>query len=539
MKNKKYKRKLSLRIKLLVGLLLAVVLIVCAITVSVARFYRIRMEDYYKKMAGEIANYFTQEISADVINKYYSTLEKDEAYDGIHRQMNHMLKECDMESLYIIVPDGENDYTFVFDATEYDSPDYFDLGSRDVYYGNAKEMLENVWNGGESVGSVSNSKEFGYLVSVARTIKDADGNPVAAIIADISVEMINDHIRSLVTGSVLIASLLAVITMVLYYIYTWKIVISPIRRLEKATSEFPFSEDENGNLQVTKERHRSGDEIGSLFKSVVEMEQSIVSFMTNLRTVTAERERIGAELNVATQIQSSYLPSIFPPYPDRKEFDIYAMMHPAKEVGGDFYDFFFIDDNHLCLVIADVSGKGVGAAMFMMISKTFINGHAHIDMSPAKILAEVNDRLCENNTAEMFVTVWLGVLDIRTGIITAANGGHEYPFIQKAGGEYELFKDKHGLALGAYPGVKYTEYEIQLNKGDAIFVYTDGVAEATNANNELFETGRALASLNSQPDANVETTIDNVKKGIDEFVQDAPQFDDITMMTLRYYGMED
>lgn len=284
---------------------------------------------------------------------------------------------------------------------------------------------------------------------------------------------------------------------------------------------------------------KSGDEIELLANKFELALTKVKEYMENLAKVEAERQRIGAELNVATQIQASYLPNIFPPFPDRKEFDIYASMTPAKEVGGDFYDFFFIDHNHLGLVIADVSGKGVGAALFMMISKTFLNGQAHIDSSPAKILYEVNNRLCENNSAEMFVTVWLGIIDLKTGKITASNGGHEYPFIQRAGGNYEIFKDKHGLALGAYPDVKYTEYEISLNEGDAIFVYTDGVAEATDAQNELFGTDRTCAALNSDPNADMQETISNVKAGIDEFVKDAPQFDDITMLALRYFGSEE
>ena len=282
----------------------------------------------------------------------------------------------------------------------------------------------------------------------------------------------------------------------------------------------------------------SGDEIellGNKFEMAI---RKVKEYMEHLAAAEAERQRIGAELNVATEIQASYLPSLFPPFPDRHEFDIYATMCPAKEVGGDFYDFFFIDHDHLALVIADVSGKGVGAAMFMMISKTFINGQAHMNMSPAAILSEVNDRLCENNSAEMFVTVWLGILDVKTGKIVASNGGHEYPFICRAGGQYELLKDKHGMALGAYPEMKYSEYEITLNKGDVIFVYTDGVAEATDANNELFGTDRALETLNKNPEADMHDTVVNEKAGIDEFVKEAPQFDDITMMALRYFGDE-
>ena len=310
---------------------------------------------------------------------------------------------------------------------------------------------------------------------------------------------------------------------------------SMLRPLKQLTDEITNIDEEKVEFHSSV---KSGDEIELLGNKFETAFTKLKEYMINMAAIESERQRIGTELSVATEIQASYLPSLFPAFPERKEFDLFATMEPAKEVGGDFYDFFMIDDKHLCLVIADVSGKGVGAAMFMMISKTFLNGQAHFGTSPASILEDVNNRLCENNTAEMFVTVWMGVFDFTTGILKASNGGHEYPFIQRAGGNYEIYKDKHGLALGAYPGVKYTEYEIQLNKGDAIFVYTDGVAEATNAENELFGTQRALAALNKDPDAEMKTAVLNVKEGIDDFVQDAPQFDDITMLCLRYFGSE-
>lgn len=532
-------KNLKLRTKLFLGLLLTYILIIASVTICIVSIYRSRMEKYYTELARNIDKIFADEITSEDIDRYMSTREKDERFEYIHRRMNDAIKEFNLASLYVLVPIDEESYTYVIDGTDYDDEEYCDLGTVDKCYGEfAKNSMNTVWSGGVDESSVSNSEEYGYLVSVGSLIKDKEGNPSAAVVTDIYIDMVNLEIRNIVFSTISIASLVALLTMVCYFVYIRMFVIVPILKLEHAASEFPQSEDEEGNLQVTEERYESGDEIGTLFKSVVEMEKSIVTFMHNLKTVTAERERIGAELNVATEIQASYLPSIFPPFPDRKEFDIYASMYPAKEVGGDFYDFFLIDHDHLGLVIADVSGKGVGAAMFMMISKTFLNGQAHFDLSPAKILSEVNNRLCENNTAEMFVTVWLGILDLRTGLITASNGGHEYPFVQRAGGKYELYKDKHGLALGAYPGVKYSEYEIQLNKGDAIFVYTDGVAEATNAENELFGTDRALEVLNRKPDRGMSLAISNLMAGIDAFVKNAPQFDDITMLALRYLGDE-
>ena len=245
-----------------------------------------------------------------------------------------------------------------------------------------------------------------------------------------------------------------------------------------------------------------------------------------------------AELNMATVIQAGLLPSIFPAFPERPEFDIYASMDPAKEVGGDFYDFFMIDDDHLGLVIADVSGKGVPAALFMMSSKILINDHALMGGTPAEILTRVNQQIKAANKARMFVTVWLGILEISTGKLTTANAGHEYPMIH-SDGKYELFKDKHGIAIGAIPKAKYVDQEIFLKRGDSIFVYTDGVAEATDTNNELFGTDRTLEALNAMPEgASQEEILKGVRAAVDAFIKEAPQFDDLTMLGLKYYGPE-
>ena len=246
-----------------------------------------------------------------------------------------------------------------------------------------------------------------------------------------------------------------------------------------------------------------------------------------------EKERIGAELHVATQIQASMLPCIFPAFPNRKEFDIYATMQPAREVGGDFYDFFLVDDDHLALVMADVSGKGVPAALFMVIAKTLLKNATQSGLSPKSVLEKVNDQLCENNEAEMFVTVWLGLYEISTGKLTAANAGHEYPALRRGDGEFTLLQDQHGFVLAGMEHIPYKEYELRLNKGDTLFVYTDGVAEATDEANALYGTGRMLRALNQAPDGAPQRLLQAVKADIDRFVGEAPQFDDITMLCLK------
>ena len=247
-----------------------------------------------------------------------------------------------------------------------------------------------------------------------------------------------------------------------------------------------------------------------------------------------EASRMNTELSMATRIQADMLPSIFPAFPERPEFDVFASMNPAKEVGGDFYDFFLIDADHLGLVIADVSGKGVPAALFMMASKILIQNYAMMKRNPKEALEAANHQICQSNREDMFVTVWLGILDLQSGLLTAANAGHEYPVLKMPDGKFELYKDRHGLVIGAMDGLKYKEYEIQLEKGSMVFLYTDGVAEATNAENELFGTDRLLEALNGSDIETPESALESVDRAVNEFVKEAPQFDDLTMLCIRY-----
>ena len=311
-----------------------------------------------------------------------------------------------------------------------------------------------------------------------------------------------------------------------------KRIVRPLNRITNRIAELS-----EGDLEFKMDdAYRTGDEIEVLAESFANISHKTVEYVQEVTRVTAEKERIGTELHMANQIQFSMLPHVFPPFPDRPELDIYASMDPAKEVGGDFYDFFMIDDDHLCLVMADVSGKSVPAALFMMISKVILQSYAKVGQSVSEILNKTNEALCSNNKVEMFVTVWLGILEISTGRMTAANAGHEYPAIKRAGGLFELFRDKHGFIVGGLPKMKYKEYELQLNPGDKLFVYTDGVPEATSADNELFGTERMIDALNTDPNASCEQVLLNVRSAVDGFVKEAEQFDDLTMMCLEYKG---
>ena len=312
-----------------------------------------------------------------------------------------------------------------------------------------------------------------------------------------------------------------------------------IRPLQKVGSNIRDYKDSKDSSEVEKglSTMNSNNEIGGLAEDFTAMAKEIDKYVEELSTVTAEKERITTELTLGRTIQTSMLPHEFPPFPDRKEFDIFATMEPAREVGGDFYDFFMIDDDHLGLVIADVSGKGIPAALFMMASRIIVQSCAMHGESAGAILETTNNTLCANNQAEMFLTAWVGILEISTGRLTAANAGHEYPSVRKAGDFFELHKDEHGFVIGAMEDLKYKEYELQLEPGASIFVYTDGVPEASDPDRALFGTDRMLIALNRDPDAAPEQVLRNVHDDVDRFVRDAEQFDDLTMMCIKYNGI--
>lgn len=381
--------------------------------------------------------------------------------------------------------------------------------------------------------------EFGWLCSAYEPIVASDGHAAALLGVDIDMNNVMKERRQFLISMLLFSGVLMLLSIAVTIFLMRRMATKPLAMLSKATLGFADSKEGYTKEDVINLPIKSKDEIGDLYHEIRSMQGRMVEYLENLTRVTAEKERIGAELNIATQIQADMLPRIFPAFPDRKEFDIYATMTPAKEVGGDFYDFFLIDEDHLGLVMADVSGKGVPAALFMVIAKTLIKNRAQMGGGPGEILQYVNEQLCEGNDAELFVTVWFAILDLKTGKGLAANAGHEHPALRRADGQYELVVYRHSPAVATMEGMRFREHEFELHPGDSLFVYTDGVAEATNAQEELFGTDRMLTALNRDPDAAPETLLRTVRKDIDAFVGDAPQFDDITMLGLHYLGSEE
>ncbi len=322
--------------------------------------------------------------------------------------------------------------------------------------------------------------------------------------------------------------------------FTEQKISQPIEKLAEIVGSYyvgNVSDDERKKmLEDCSVYAKDSTEVGKLARSYISMIEDLETYIENLQSIMSEKERINAELQLASDIQAHMLPCIFPPFPGRTEFDLYALMHPAKEVGGDFYDFFLVNEDKLAIIVADVSGKGVPAALFMVIAKTLIKNYTQMDMDPAEVFTTVNHILCDGNDAGLFVTAWMGVLEIETGKLTYVNAGHNPPLIKKAGGNFEYLRERTGFVLAGMDGIKYRQNSFKLSPGDRIFLYTDGVTESTNEHEELYGEERLQHFLNTHETGHTEEILDALRKDLRDFSNEAPQFDDITMLLLDYKG---
>ena len=357
-------------------------------------------------------------------------------------------------------------------------------------------------------------------------VKNGHDEVTAILCIQRPIRELEDARKSFIFDVAILGFLLAILAAVTTVFYTRKRYIQPILRASEEATRFAKENTKGADL----ENISNFEEIEALGKSINTMETDMVNYMKNLKEVTAKQERFEAELSFAQDIQRSALPSTFPAFPDRKDVDIYASVNPAKEVGGDFYNFFFIDDDHLALVIGDVSDKGVPAALFMMISNLVIAERMHMGGTPSEIMEFANNHLMAYNKSEMFVTVWVGIVEISTGKVVCTNAGHEDPIIYRKGQGYEIFKEKHDLVAGAMRDVKYKDYEFTLNKGDKLFIYTDGLPEATNTETQMFTVDGAVEALNEIQNGSPKETVEYIANKVSFFVGEAPQFDDITLV---------
>lgn len=387
-------------------------------------------------------------------------------------------------------------------------------------------------------GFYSYSTYFGKVWTSGNPIHTNEENDFYVYMtADIPTKIINSRVRAFVIRLVVMSLVLSIGVAAAAVLQLRREVVRPVKEISGLADTFvdnyeKRSETGKSNVFDDVEPGRV-EEMNTLLASMRTMESEMNGYLVDIRKASAEQERIALELGLASKIQTAMLPNKFPPFPDHKEFSIFASMTPAKEVGGDFFDFYLIDEDHLGVVIADVAGKGIPAALLMMVSKIIIKNYALMESSPARILELVNNQLCSNNQVDMFVTAWLGILTMSEGRFVAASAGHEYPFIKKGRGGFEMMKDKHGFVLGGMEDSKYTDYEFTLGEGDTLFIYTDGLPEATDSENEMFGNDRILQHLNAVKEGIPEIIIDHMEKAVKGFVGEAQQFDDLTMLALR------
>ena len=480
-----------------------------------------------------IRDWLAQRIGTHLAEEWNGTAEEflqqgytlEQEYEAVRSWLEEIRDNFNIDSVYLQYDADGVTYNLV-DSNE----DLFWPGSIESRIPEFEEFEDN----GEIPPTYSRS-EYGWLCTVCVPIEDWESGEVICFVgADINMNDIIRDRNSFFLQSGLLVVLLLIVAIALSTIFAGRMA-KPITQLTRAAKSFSGDGSGLSREKLISLNIRSRDEIGELYHEIRSMEERIVDYTEHLTRITAERERAETELRTAAEIQNSMLPEIDRSVSECPEFALAASMNPAKEVGGDFYDFFLIDEDHLALVIADVSDKGVPAALFMMSSKILLNYRIRQGGSPAEILDAVNAELCRNNPTCMFVTVWLGILELSTGRLSCCSAGHEYPFL-RSGGKFALYKDRHGLMIGAREGVRYRDYEIQLEPGDAVFVYTDGVPEVKNAENDFFGLERTEQALNAADGQSADAVLASVRQATDDFKGDARQFDDLTMLCVIYKG---
>ena len=494
----------------------------------------IKFNDTIRRMYNEngymVGDIILSQIDTEEIAGYTKSWQEDAYYPRLVSFLQSVQEASGSAYIYIVVPNTDQTMTYVYDSSGLSIGDMDPISSQfdDVWY---------IYETGEYIDDyfVRHSSKYGYLTSSILPVKTSDGKVCALLFVDTWMQDIESTLLNYILTTVLISAALLVLFCIGFWYFMRRRVIKPLEIIGNDVREFI---DNDAKVSGSLTSINTNDELQELSSSIYQMENDTVSYIDNIKTITAERERIGAELSVAADLQADMLPNKFPAFPEKKEFDIYATMTPAKEVGGDFYDFFLIDDDHLAMVMADVSGKGMPAALFMVTARTLIKNRAMMGdtYSPARILSDVNRELCEDNKAALFVTVALGIIELSTGKGVEANCGHEYPIARRGGGEYEIIKYEHSPALGIMEDIEISDFNFMMAPGDSVFIYTDGVTEAKDPDGERYGMERMVTALNQKAYSSMEELLNAVKDSLADFVKDTDPFDDITMMAVEYKG---
>lgn len=494
------------------------------------------LEQQYNDTAYEIAETARAILNPDKFDQYLSTGSTDEEYENILHRLDLLTDAANVTFIYVAKVD-QSDYrtlTYIYDTVNSGTGfERYPLGytATDLDEKHIHNVIKIMTEGGRATEYLySYSRESGAHTTAAIDVRNSAGEIIAMLCVEKPMTRLENARNAYVMHVVLWSLGATLLFIVVYSLILRRSVIQPVLTVTKEAKRFADDNTSSDNLASIKQK----DELGILARAVGKMEEDIVEYTKNLTAITAEKERVNTELSVAARIQANMLPGIFPAFPEQKEIDIYASMTPAKEVGGDFYDFFMVDERHLAVVMADVSGKGVPAALFMVIGKTLIKDHTQTGKDLGEVFTEVNDLLCESNSEGLFITAFEGVLDLVSGEFRFVNAGHEIPFICKKGGDFKPYKLRAGFVLAGMEGMRYKCGSMRLEVGDKLFQYTDGVTEAANRDNELYGMERLTEILSRYSDLPPADLLPKVKKDIDGFVGEAPQFDDITMLCLEY-----
>ena len=497
------------------------------------RSFKSIFEDEYTKITRQFAYTALSYIDGDTIEGYAAGNPADEEWTETDRELNVLTRTAALAYIYVIVPDENfESRMYIYDTVhpEVVNGKAYPLGqisSLKNYNEEYINRLKDVMLHGKDDSRFVYNKTGGH-VTTSVPVKDSSGKMVGILSIVKPMSEVDALKAKYLRTTSIFSAILTVLFITVYIILLHKMLTKPLYLLTKETESFVRH---GGELSGRLKKVRGRSEIAILARAVEQMSVDMHQYINELTHTTAEKERLSAELDVATQIQANMLPRVFPPYEDHPEIVLFASMAPAKEVGGDFYDFFMIDDDHFAVVVGDVSGKGVPAALFMVVAKTLLKNVGLQERSPARIFEQVNEQLCEGNDAGLFVTCWMGILTLSTGELLFANAGHTSPVVYH-GGKVEYLTVKPNLILAGMQGMKYKDHQFSMNPGDRIFIYTDGVTEATNAKNELYGEERLLASITNKQHLSPREMLAEVRSDVDRFVGDAPQFDDITMLEL-------
>lgn len=510
----KIQRRNSIGFKFIAGLsLFAVILSLAASTIGYLEF-RNNYENQYREQAYIIGKMISSNIDGNNIDRYFT----ESAFTTIsilQSSLNSFWESMEINYIYLAKSDGEVQYIFREDI----APSEINKNELSIF----RELHDTDYYV---------SKESKDAMGVSIPILNNQGDVVAFVKTQISlVQMEKGILRYVIESMVLNLTLAALITMV-YTSYIRKNVIYPITGLSKGALEFANSHyKEQPNIQFTNTK----DEIDNLSRTISKMTNDITEYVENIEHNVVEKEKLNAELRVAKEIQESLLPKDFP---ETEQLDLFAMMTSANEVGGDFYDYFFLEENKVSMVLGDVSGKGIPAALFMASTKEIIKNRSTDGNPPYRVFEIANNKLSESSNNKMFVTSWHGVLDLDNGKLTYVSAGHPQPMIKRGDKGFEPLSQRNNRMLVAFEDTKYRQSTTELNPGDIVFVYTDGVIEARNKEDEFFGEERLIESLDkiSEIAPDLKSMVVELRKEIMTYEKDSSQKDDCTMLAFRYKG---